>query len=531
MSQSNVISRDTPVETARLFRAQRRENMLKYQNDWLDWKAGAYEMIENDTIESEMLLWLEACKRNVAYEAVNAQSGEPETKFKQEPFNPKEADVQQVNNMLAHVFHVKAGEMKPPFFLDGGKGEHAGLDPANLISTQSGLLDITTRTEYPATPQFFTRTALPIAYDATAECPQFRTFLFQVLDDDGLVALMQQWFGHLITTDVTIQKLLYLQGSPRSGKGTIGRLLDALIGKDNVASHMLSDIATGFERESMMGKSLLKVSEVNAGNRQEAETAIAIINQITGEDRMHIRRKHKGALSADLRMHVVLMGNGYPDFGEHAAAFGDRANVIPFRISFVGREDDTLTAKLLAELPGILNFALDGLDDLRKTRKFKIVAASEEAKREILNSGNPVRAFVADLCELGPECETNKDELFKAYHHHCVFVIKAHPWSEPVFFKKLKEAFPGLQNTRPTIDGERENFIAGMRLRIAGPRTTVSKVFWLDCELTEMVGEDVILRDPITREPVEVIEGEFPGYDVGAPNAWAAGERAAERSK
>jgi hypothetical protein len=33
-------------------------------------------------------------------------------------------------------------------------------------------------------------------------------------------------------------------------------------------------------------------------------------------------------------MHVVLMGNGYPDFGEHTAAFGGRAIVIPFRVSF-----------------------------------------------------------------------------------------------------------------------------------------------------------------------------------------------------
>jgi putative DNA primase/helicase len=510
----NIIARDTPVETAKLFRAQRRPNMVKYQNDWLDWNGSAYEMIENETIESEILIWLEACKALAAYDVENLSTGKTERKFRPEPFNPKDNDVNQVNKTLARWYHITSGSMKPPFFLDGGTGEHEGLEPANLISCQNGLLDITTRKTYSATPQFFTRTGLPIKYDKTAKCPLFRTFLSEVLpDDDGLVALMQQWFGHLITTDVTIQKLLYLQGAPRSGKGTIGRLLDALVGKDNVASHMLSDIATNFERESMMGKSLLKVSEVNAGNRQVLETAIAVINGITGEDRTHIQRKHKGSVSADLNLHVVLMGNGYPDFGEHAAAFGARANVIPFRVSFVGREDDALTRKLLAELPGILNFALDGLADLRETRKFKIVAASEEAKRQILNSGNPVRAFVADLCELGPECEIDKQELFKAYFRHCAVTIKAHPVSEPVFFKKLKEDFPGLQNTRPTVDGKRDTFLAGIRLRDAGPPTTITKTFWLDEWLVEAGYplEEAILRDPITREEVEAIENEFPG--------------------
>jgi phage/plasmid-associated DNA primase len=324
------------------------------------------------------------------------------------------------------------------------------------------LLDITTRKEYPATPQYFTRTALPIKYNPKAKCPLFRKFLADVLNDDGLFALMQQWFGHLITTDV---------------------------------------------------------SEVNAGNRQILEDAISVINGITGEDRQHIQRKYKGALDLAFKLHVVLMGNGYPDFGEHAAAFGARVDVIPFRISYAGREDTTLTARLLDELPGILNFALDGLKDLREgatPRKFKIVAASEEAKREMLNSGNTVRAFVADLCELGA-WEVDKDEFYADYFRYTV-TIKAYAFPKPVFFKKLKEAFPGLGATRPTIDGTRDNFIAGIRLREMGPPTTITKTFMLDLDamainaMADDNGEPLILIDPITEDYVEAVENEFPGW-------------------
>jgi putative DNA primase/helicase len=516
MSPANIIARSTPVETAKKFREQKHPNMIKYQADWLDWNGSCYEMIEDDAIESELLVWLEACKEMAEYEVLD-EAGNPtgKKKYRPEKFNPKPSDVASVNVTLARWYHVKQGKMKPPFFLDGGTGAHVGLDPANLISCQNGLLDVTTRKMYPPTPQFFTRTALPISYDETAECPLFRTFLFEVLDDDALFALMQQWFGHLITTDVTIQKLLYLQGVPRSGKGTIGRVLDALVGEDNVASHKLKDVATNFDLESMIGKSLLKVSEVHSGTQQIFGDAISTLNGITGEDRQHIQRKFKGSLDMALKLHVVLMGNGYPDFGEHAAAFATRVDVIPFRITFAGREDDTLTKKLLAELPGILNFALEGLADLRETRKFKIVAASEEAKRQMLNSGNPVRAFVADLCELGP-WETDKRELFSASVQYCLD-IKAFPLSEPIFFKKLKEAFPGLQNTRPRVEGGRENFIAGIRLRDAGPPTTAT--FWLDMEkveLAEMLGDPLdvsaaALIDPITGKPVEAIENEFSG--------------------
>jgi putative DNA primase/helicase len=516
-TKPNIIARSTPLETARLFHAQRHENMVKYQNDWLDWDGSAYQMIEDDTIKSEILLWLDKCKELAAYDELDAE-GKPtgKRKFRPEKFNPKEADVSQVDSLLAHAFHIKEGAMSPPFFLDGGTGEHEGLDPANLISCQNGLLDITTRTMYRATPQFFTRTALPLSFDPAAECPLFRTFLFQVLADDDLVRLMSQWFGYLITSDISIQNILYMQGVPRSGKGTTARVIDALVGKRNVASHTMSDLAKNFGREGLLGKSLLKFTDMNTGIVKPAlNEAVSIVNAITGQDPIHIDRKFKGSLDIDLRAHVVFIGNSFPDFGDHTAAIGERIKVIPFRISFANKQDTELTAKLLAELPGILNFALDGLDDLRASdNKFLTCAKSEEAKRQILNSGNPVRGFVNDECELGAFLEIPKKDIFEAYADYCVR-IRATPLSQNKFYSALKEAFPSVDESRPWGDGvDRPRVMTGIRLREIGAPTTITKTFWLDADLIELgfAIEDAILRDPITKEDVEAIEGEFPGW-------------------
>jgi putative DNA primase/helicase len=512
----NIVSRDTPLETARLFKAQMHPNMVRYQNDWLDYDGAAYQMIEDDTVASEILLWLDDCQRRVAYEVFNKETGEDDTKYRPEPFNPKDADVQQVAKLLAHDCHVKAGEMVPPFFLDGGTGEHIGLNPANLISFQGGLLDITTRNVYSATPMFFTRTALPIAYDEVADCPQFRTFLTQVLADDDLIRLMRQWFGYLITSDVSIQNLLYMQGVPRSGKGTTARVIDNLVGKRNVASHTINDLAGGFGREGLIGKSLLKFTDMNTGVLKMAlNQAVSIVNSITGQDPIHIERKFKGALDLDLRAHVVFIGNSYPDFGEHTAAIADRMKVIPFRISFADKQDPELTEKLLKELPGILNFALDGLDDLRASgNKFLTCEKSEEAKRQILNSGNPVRGFVNDLCELGTgdEFMISKREIFDCYTGYCIRV-RANPLSTNKFYAALKEAFPSIDESRPWGDGvTRERFMVGIRMRETGPPTTITKTFWLDQWLVDQGYplEDAILRDPITGADVEAIDDEFP---------------------
>jgi putative DNA primase/helicase len=400
----------------------------------------------------------------------------------------------------------------PPFFLPGRPDECAGLDPKNIISMENGLLDITTLKLYGKTAKFFTRTALPISYDPNATCPMWMAFLFQVLGDEELVILMCQWFGYLITTDTSYQKILYLRGRPRSGKGTCGRVLDQLIGPRNITSPTIGDLAGSFGREGLEGKSLLKITDMNADDRKDLSSASTLINAISGEDPIKIPRKFKGALDIPkLAMHVVLMGNQFPNFGDHAAALADRLSVLAFNNSFAGREDDGLTAKLLTELPGILNWALAGLADLRLMGNFDKPAASERAKREVLNSGDPVRAFVNDMCEIaeaGSDFITSKDDLFDAYVGYCS-TIKAHPFSKSAFFSKLKTAFHSLQDKRAGSDGERETMLVGIRLRTAHI-DFVTKTFKLDAALVELFG--VVCDEAIARRP----DGSWIEYGTAA---------------
>jgi putative DNA primase/helicase len=513
-TEPNAISRDTPVETARRFRAQMRPTLIKHNKDWLAYDGSAYQMIEDDTIESEILLFLQDCKKVVAEEVKDPNTGTMVTRYVKEPFNPKDADVNQVNKTLLRLFHVKKGAINPPFWLDGGKGKYAGLDPRNIISCKNGLLDITTRKLHDPTPQFFVRSARPIDYDLKAPPPKgLLKFLSEVLCDDELIALMQQWFGYLITTDTNIQRILYFQGRPRSGKGTIGRVLDQLIGADNVSSPTLGDLADRFGREDLVGKSMLKIPDMNTDNKQHLSEAATLFNLISGQDPVKIQRKFKGALDVRLPMHVVLIGNQFPNFGDHAAALADRLSVIPFRQSFAGKENENLTDELLAELPSILNWALDGLDSVRKAGKFLTPAASEKAKQEILLSGDPIRGFVDEECEVGPEFTANKDELFDRYQRHCIRV-KAYPFSKDKFFSKLKTAVHSIRPVRLGSDGEREQAMGGIGLRGQGPMMTITKVFWLDQGLISLGygfpdPEEAMLIDPITGQPVEVIDNEF----------------------
>ncbi len=59
--------------------------------------------------------------------------------------------------------------------------------------------------------------------------------------------------------------------------------------------------------------------------------------------------------------------------------------------TFYGVEDKTLEAKLQSELPGILNWAIDGLKALDKRDAFTRPSATEEAYTALQDLASPVR--------------------------------------------------------------------------------------------------------------------------------------------
>ena len=57
--------------------------------------------------------------------------------------------------------------------------------------------------------------------------------------------LLQEWVGYLLTQDTRQHKILLIVGPPRSGKGTIGRVLRELLGHENVVGPTLSSLGEG----------------------------------------------------------------------------------------------------------------------------------------------------------------------------------------------------------------------------------------------------------------------------------------------
>lgn len=303
----------------------------------------------------------------------------------------------------------------------------AGFPAAECIATKSEVIHLPSLVDgkdfysVPATPAFFTHSACPFDFDRKASEPTtWLRFLDSVWGDDlqGVQSL-QEWFGYLLTQDTRQQKLLLIVGPKRSGKGTAARVLTALVGKLNCAAPTMNSLTTNFGLSPLVGKSVAIISDARLSGRADQSVVVERILSITGEDLQTIDRKHQSPITCRLPTRFVILSNELPRLTDASGAIVSRMILLETRRSFLGNEDLDLTDKLLAELPGILIWAIAGWQRLRQQGRFTQPDGGLESLAEINDLASPVAAFVRDCCRVAHGEVAEKESLFKAWEAWC----------------------------------------------------------------------------------------------------------------
>ena len=149
--------------------------------------------------------------------------------------------------------------------------------------------------------------------------------------------MLQQWFGYVLVPNTTLQKILMLIGPPRSGKGTIGRMLTALIGADAVAGPSLASLASHFGAASLIGKLAAIVPDARLSGRADQAVLVERLLFISGEDRIEVDRKHRDPWTGTLPTRVLLMSNEVPRLRDAWLALANRLIILSLTESFLGR--------------------------------------------------------------------------------------------------------------------------------------------------------------------------------------------------
>lgn len=336
-------------------------------------------------------------------------------------------------------------------------------DEDRVIAAGNGVVDLYTRELVQHSPGRFNLFSLPFDYDPAATAPLWQSFLDEVLPDDRQAQeFLAEWFGYVLSGRTDQHKIAALIGKKRSGKGTIARVLGALVGKDNVAGLNLSTLSGPFGLEPFVGAALAVASDVRWKSRNIGD-AVQILLEVSGEDAATVGRKNRKAWKGKLGVRFMLMSNDTPTFSDRSGALVDRMIYVSFRQSFFGREDPALTDKLLAELPGIFNWALDGLERLTGRGRFTQPDSGVHEQEATRRLADPVGAFLEDWCTLSDDAEILLDHLYLKFRNWCESEGRDRDsTTKEIFSRDIRSKVEGLGSRRARENGKFVTYLKGI---------------------------------------------------------------------
>ena len=449
-----ILDPNNPMQSAHelvgvMFIKDAHRTMHRHRGAYWLWSGTHYRLVDDETVRAKVWDFLEGARRLT-------NKGIPA------PFKPKRDSVGNVQDALMAVCQLD-NQIEPPTWFD------PDMPPASeFLACGNGLLHLPSGELYQHTPEFFALGASEVHFNPDAPPPtRWLNFLSQVFEDDlEAIETLQDWFGYSLTPDTSQQKILLMVGPKRSGKGTMARVMTAVLGRESVVGPTMGSLGDAFGLEPLISKFLAIIADARIGAYTDKSTVVERLLAISGEDQMSVGRKFKSAWHGHLRTRFLIMTNELPAFTDGSGALAGRFIILLLVKSFYGKEDPALTDKLLTEAPGILNWAIEGYRRLRSRGHFNQPESSREAMEEIELLAAPVKAFVRDCCIVGPGLSITVDALWAAYQEWTVEQGQTKPGTKNWFGRNLKSAEPGVKIKKPREgEGARERTYIGIALK------------------------------------------------------------------
>lgn len=386
-------------------------------------------------------------------------------------FKPKQTKVNDFMDALRATTILDKHKDRPPVWLQYTPDHSLPAD--EILAVSNGLLHLPSLELRPPAPEFFTLNALEFAYRPRAAAPKgWLAFLRDLWpEDQQAIDTLQEVFGYCLTGDTQQQKIVLIVGPKRSGKGTIGRILTALVGADNVCNPTLASLGNNFGLEPLIGKMVALIGDARLGGRADQSAIAERLLSISGEDGITVDRKHRPAWTGRLSTRFIVSTNELPRVNDASGALASRFLIMCLTKSFYGHEDHGLYARLHNELPGILNWAIEGWRRLNKRGHFVQPNSSRQAMEDLEALGSPVSAFIRDRCDVDPGKEADIKVLYDAWRAWCEDQGRDYKGNVQNFGREMKAALPMLVQRQRPPSQRRHRYYEGIGLRPGVSRT------------------------------------------------------------
>lgn len=272
---------------------------------------------------------------------------------------------------------------------------------------------------------------LGYVYDPQAECPLWQAFLDRVLPEPESQQVLREFIDYCLMKDHRMEKMLLLYGGGLNGKSVTLEIIETLLGAVNVSYLSLSDLTNDeVKRAGIEGKKL------NISHESGKDVNPNVLKQLTSGERVLIKHLYADPRETDDYGKFIAAFNVLPR-AENSFGFFRRLIILPYEVTIPKEEiDRQLTAKLQAEVSGILNWVLQALPALMARGEFTTSEKCEQALDKYRLQADNVRLFVDEMCQPS-DYTTAASEVYMAYKNYCQ-EASLKPLSKQKFYDRLE---------------------------------------------------------------------------------------------
>jgi putative DNA primase/helicase len=286
-----------------------------------------------------------------------------------------------------------------------------------LLNSPGSTINLRNMEEWPHRQSDLLTKITGVAPDASCPTPVWDAFLARVTDNQPeLTAYLQRVAGYSLTGSTQEHALFFLYGVGANGKTTFLNAIMACAGDYHRTAPIETFTASSVDRHptdlaGLRGARLVTAIETEEGRRW----AESRIKSLTGGDKISARFMRQDFFEYTPQFKLIIAGNHKPGLKSVDEAIRRRFNLIPFTVTIPPDErDEALPEKLKAELPGIMQWMIDGCVDWQE-RGLAPPEVVTKATAAYLEAEDALAAWIEEVGQLDPNAWEKSSDLFASW--------------------------------------------------------------------------------------------------------------------
>jgi putative DNA primase/helicase len=266
----------------------------------------------------------------------------------------------------------------------------AGEPVSQFMNFRNGMVDWQTGDVLEHHEDYLSTIQFPVNWNPEAVCPTFDRFLGDVMHQD-YVDLAWEMIGYLMFSGNPIQVAFLLYGAGGNGKGTLIRVIEHILGKDNISNEPLDRLNSDrFSSVNLFGKIANIAGDIDATYQEST----ANFKRLTGEDTVPAEYKFGDRFRFENWAVPLFSANKIPGSSDVTEGYLRRWVVLHFHKRILNPTRG-LSNLLEMEAEGIAYKAVLALRELMLRGDFEPKGKAIEAKEEFAESIDQVRQWIA----------------------------------------------------------------------------------------------------------------------------------------